>query len=86
MWLRFVVLILFGLPVVARSPEAQFTVVSDVQYCTGAGKPLLMDVFLPKQRNRTPTPAVLWIHGGGWERGDKNGNSDAQLLAIITKG
>src|SRR5262249_39277048 len=27
------------------------------------------------------TPAVLWIHGGGWERGDKNGNSGAQLLA-----
>ena len=29
----------------------------------------------------TPTPAVLWIHGGGWERGDKNGNSGAQFLA-----
>lgn len=28
-----------------------------------------------------PTPAVLWIHGGGWERGDKNGNSGALLLA-----
>ncbi|MGA8150906.1 MAG: alpha/beta hydrolase [Terriglobales bacterium] len=40
-----------------------------------------MDIFVPKRRNRTPTPAVLWIHGGGWERGDKNGNSGAQLLA-----
>lgn len=40
-----------------------------------------MDVFVPKHRNTLPTPAVLWIHGGGWERGDKNGNSGAQLLA-----
>jgi len=26
-------------------------------------------------------PAVLWLHGGGWERGDKNGNSGALMLA-----
>lgn len=72
-------LILFVIPLSAQTH--QFTVVSDVRYCSGGGKPLLMDVFIPKQRNRTPTPAVLWIHGGGWERGDKNGNSGAQLLA-----
>jgi acetyl esterase/lipase len=58
-----------------------FTVVSDVPYCTGGGTPLLMDLLIPAQRIRKPTPAVLWIHGGGWERGDKNGNSGAQLLA-----
>jgi len=40
-----------------------------------------MDVFVPKRAIRRPTPAILWIHGGGWERGDKNGNSGAQLLA-----
>jgi acetyl esterase/lipase len=78
---RLVALTLFALPLLAQTPAPQFTLVSDVQYCTGGGKPLLMDVFLPKNRIRTPTPAVLWIHGGGWERGDKNGNSGAQLLA-----
>ena len=81
MWFRLVTLTLFALPLLAQTPATQFTVVSDVQYCIGGGKPLLMDVFLPKNRIRTPTPAVLWIHGGGWERGDKNGNSGAQLLA-----
>jgi hypothetical protein len=40
-----------------------------------------MDVFTPKHRNHSPTPGVLWIHGGGWERGDKSGNSGAQLFA-----
>lgn len=43
--------------------------------------PLLMDVFVPAHPARTPTPAVLWIHGGGWERGDKGGDSGALLLA-----
>jgi acetyl esterase/lipase len=81
MWFRLVALTLFAPPLLAQTPAPQFTAVSDVQYCTGGGKPLLMDVFLPENRIRTPTPAMLWIHGGGWERGDKNGNSGAQLLA-----
>jgi acetyl esterase/lipase len=40
-----------------------------------------MDVFLPRMRLRRLTPAVLWLHGGGWERGDKNGSSGARFLA-----
>ena len=39
-----------------------------------------MDVFIPEHRSTLRMPAVLWIHGGGWERGDNNGNSGAQLL------
>ncbi len=58
-----------------------YTVVANVQYCTGAGKPLLMDVFVPHKRIHRPTPAILWLHGGGWERGDKNGSSGARFLA-----
>lgn len=84
MWFRagVLTLVLAVSPLSAQSPErSPFTVISDIQYCSGAGKPLLLDVFVPTHRVRTPTPAVLWIHGGGWERGDKNGNSGAQLLA-----
>jgi acetyl esterase/lipase len=80
MRVRLIGLMLIAFPLAAQTPAVRFTVVSDIQYCTGGGRPLLMDVFIPKHRNRTPTPAVLWIHGGGWERGDKNGNSGAQLL------
>jgi acetyl esterase/lipase len=65
----------------SKTPETQITVISDVEYCTGGGQPLLLDVFIPKNRIRTPTPALLWIHGGGWERGDKSGNSGALFLA-----
>jgi acetyl esterase/lipase len=80
---KFVGLIFFALAFAApaQAPEAQFAVLADIQYCTGGGTPLLMDVFIPKHRNSTPTPAVLWIHGGGWAMGDKNGNSGAKFLA-----
>lgn len=74
------VLLLLGVTVVQTSQQ-QYKVISDVQYCTGGGKPLLMDIFIPISRWKTPTPAVLWLHGGGWERGDKNGNSGALMLA-----
>jgi len=82
--MRFRVLlgfILCAFPLAGYAQHEKFTAISDVQYCTGGGKPLLMDIFIPKQRIHTPTPAVLWIHGGGWERGDKNGNSGAVMLA-----
>lgn len=74
------VLLLLGVTV-AQTPQQQYKVISDVRYCNGGGKPLLMDIFIPMLRSKTPTPAVLWLHGGGWERGDKNGNSGALMLA-----
>jgi acetyl esterase/lipase len=61
---------------------SDYTVVANVQYCTGGGKPLLMDVFVPRKRFHRPTPTILWLHGGGWERGDKNGSSGARFLAL----
>ena len=77
-WFRILILVLLAHNHVE---QPKFTVVSDVQYCTGRGKPLLMDIFVPRQPTRALTPAILWLHGGGWERGDKNGNSGALLLA-----
>jgi len=73
--------VLVALPLAAQTAKPRNGVFSDVKYCTGGGQPLLMDVFIPKHPIRKPTPAVLWIHGGGWERGDKNENSPALALA-----
>jgi len=64
-----------------QTPQYEYRIIADVQYCTGGGKPLLMDLFIPISPAKRPTPAVLWLHGGGWERGDKNGNSGALMLA-----
>lgn len=45
---------------------------------------LLLDAFYPKQRNKTPLPAILIIHGGGWRSGDKTLHHPlAQRLASL---
>lgn len=42
----------------------------DVTYCTVDGVELKMDVFLPKSATSV-NPLVVFIHGGGWSKGDK---------------
>jgi len=41
----------------------------DITYSIPGGQPLLMDAFLPAGAG--PFPAVIVVHGGGWEAGDK---------------
>ncbi|HET9847412.1 MAG TPA: alpha/beta hydrolase, partial [Candidatus Dormibacteraeota bacterium] len=41
-----------------------------VVYCTTGGVALTMDIYRPSQSSDGPVPAVLYIHGGGWEHGD----------------
>jgi acetyl esterase/lipase len=44
---------------------------SDVEYARIDGKPLLLDLYIPKQTSRL-LPVILWIHGGSWETGSKD--------------
>jgi acetyl esterase/lipase len=37
-----------------------------------------LDVFVP--RGDGPFPLVIWVHGGGWEGGSKDGNPAVMLL------
>src|SRR5690349_13330849 len=48
--------------------------VRDVQFCTGGGKPLLMDWYIPKDLPKKANPGIIWIHGGGWVGSDKSEN------------
>ena len=60
-------------PVVAAQAG---TVARDVTYCTSAeGIDLKMDVYFPSTL-AAPTPAVVFIHGGGWSAGDKRGGAE----------
>jgi acetyl esterase/lipase len=40
----------------------------------------VLDLYVPMSDK--PLPLVIWVHGGGWQNGSKNGNNPAmQLLA-----
>lgn len=42
----------------------------DIEYGRVGDRPLLLDLYVPEQAE-APRPAVIFIHGGGWEAGDK---------------
>jgi acetyl esterase/lipase len=51
----------------------RMTFVGDVLYGVADGKALLLDYLASDPRPATARPALVWIHGGGWEAGDKRG-------------
>jgi acetyl esterase/lipase len=70
--------------VAVAKPAARFTVKSipDVKFATVDGKDLLLDMFLPVPPDDVskepgsasgPFPVIVWIHGGGWQEGDRHG-------------
>ena len=54
----------------------------DVTYSRPGGRPLLMDAFIPAGPG--PFPAIILVHGGGWETGDKV-TSLSPLLAPLAR-
>jgi len=57
-----------------------------VLYCTDAGVALTMDIYYPSQASPTPTPAVLYVHGGGWEHGSSSlGGINATIAQALNQ-
>ncbi len=59
----------FGTTAVAAD-AANIEFQKDVQYGTGGGEPLLLDIARPLGLEK-PAPGLLLIHGGGWMAGNK---------------
>ena len=56
----------------------------DVVYGSANNTPLKLDIWYPRD-NPTPTPTLVYIHGGGWIFGSKEG-SVYQLLPYLERG
>jgi arylformamidase len=56
---------------VAASGSAQ-DLVSNVPYVEAGHARHVLDVYKPKKPPESPLPVVFWIHGGGWQAGDKS--------------
>jgi acetyl esterase/lipase len=54
------------------------TIQKDITYCTPDNQPQTMDIYFP--RSGGPWPVVLYVHGGGWQLGDK---AEAQYLQFL---
>jgi acetyl esterase/lipase len=48
------------------------SVIKDIEYGKGGDIPLLLDMYIPEKPIATPTPAIIWLHEGGWSVGGKS--------------
>ncbi|WP_229360903.1 alpha/beta hydrolase [Fuerstiella marisgermanici] len=85
--MRILVLLTAALPFFAitdapsvRGDETDsVTVRRDLTYASVDGKPLKLDLYVPKAASKPPL--VVWIHGGGWRAGSKK----SPALMEVTK-
>ena len=56
---------------------ANYDLHTDIPYGTGGEH--LLDLLVPRDAT-TPLPVVVWIHGGGWQSGDKQNREQAERL------
>ena len=56
----------------------------DVVYATVGERKLVLDLYLPQKKEK-PLPLVVWIHGGAWRSGSKDG-AGSRLGPLLSKG
>ncbi|QDS90394.1 Carboxylesterase NlhH [Rosistilla ulvae] len=57
-------------------------VMRDVVYGQGGGRDLTMHLVLPKEPADQPLPVYVWLHGGGWMAGNKDGGVQQVIPAV----
>ncbi len=71
--------------IVALLSEAQGQEVKrDIPYASPALERQVLDVHSPKDAKNLPV--VFWIHGGGWQAGDKSGGIQPKSQVFVEKG
>ncbi|HOX58400.1 MAG TPA: alpha/beta hydrolase [Candidatus Paceibacterota bacterium] len=64
------------------APLPGVQVLRDLEYVQGGHERNRLDLYLPEKAAR-PLPVILWVHGGGWTRGDK---TNGPAFRFATKG
>jgi acetyl esterase/lipase len=81
--MRHVLAVLFVIallsPALAQRPgqkaaelRDKVAVETDIEYAKAGDISLQLDVLRPKAERDKPRPVIVWIHGGGWQNGNKS--------------
>ena len=55
----------------------------DIPYVANGGPRQILDLYLPAKPAEKPLPLVIWIHGGAWSAGSKDG---CPFLPFVNRG
>lgn len=55
----------------------------DLTYCSMEGIDLKMDVYYPNRYSAQPWPVVMYVHGGAWQKGDKNEGAGFRAIPAL---
>ena len=58
--------------VASPSTASAMHVQRDIAYASPAADPQILDIYAPDDTKQKKLPVVFWIHGGGWQTGDKS--------------
>src|SRR5438132_10078402 len=56
----------------------------DIQYAKAGDVSLQLDVYRPKTDSSKPRPCIVWIHGGGWQGGNKSSGAERVAPLVAT--
>ena len=73
------ILLLLASPTFAAEPRVH----RDLPYAESSNEKQTLDIYSPKDGENHPV--VFWVHGGGWEKGDK-ADMQAKPQAFVEKG
>jgi acetyl esterase/lipase len=57
----------------------------DVEYAKAGDVSLKLDIYRPKAEATAPRACIVWIHGGGWQGGNKTGGV-ARVAPLVATG
>jgi acetyl esterase/lipase len=78
-FMRFAAVICLCFATLTGSASAQQKLV-DLPYRDHGHERHVLDIYVPLEKSTTPRPIIFWIHGGGWQAGDK---SDVGLKPMV---
>jgi acetyl esterase/lipase len=58
---------------------------ADIEYGKAGDVSLKFDVYTPRTESKKPRPVVVWIHGGGWQGGNKSSGA-GRLVPLVATG
>lgn len=70
---------------IPETVRSKITVTTDVEYAKASDVSLKLDIYQPKTASGQPRPCIVWIHGGGWQGGNKSSGL-GRIGALVASG